>query len=292
MFHYQAYVFLQCDKTKKAITHGLIYEQFHGDDEKRIVGACQQLVDGHNAFAFLYNVSEGESGPEYTFKSFFCGNDTSTNYVAGVHVTVEMIATKCNKLLSGHMLWRAGESVLRSVKKAMAIVPKLDGMVVHLGKNHQVLGYASGKKLETFIQFIHNGMYTLTLKEVGKAPTGNNDDESDNDNEVLGEVVCKTPIGKPLCLVDDDGIVETKMGDNNDDEVEEVVTVNLASWNPFNSVKALEGYCFFGKFAFLCYGPASEYFSETLSSKGSQVTSCNVEGDIHSSRCESRCRWE
>ncbi len=100
-------------------------------------------------------------------------------------------------------------------------------------------------------------MYTLTLKE-GKAPTGNNDDESDDDNEVLGEVVCKTSCGKPMRLVDDDGIVETKMGDNNDDEVEEVVTVNLASWNPFNSVKAPEGYCFFGKFAFLCYGPASD----------------------------------
>ena len=73
-------------------------------------------------------------------------------------------------------------------------------------------------------------------------------------------------------LVDNDGIVETKMGHNKDDEVEEVVTVNLASWNPFNSVKAPKGYCFFGKFAFVCYGPMSEYFSETLSSKGSQVT--------------------
>ncbi len=90
----------------------MIYEQFYGDDEKRIVGACQQLVDGHNAFAFLCNVSEGESGPEHTLKFFFCGNDTSTNYAARVHFTVEMIATKCNKLLSGLMLWRAGESVL------------------------------------------------------------------------------------------------------------------------------------------------------------------------------------
>ncbi len=67
-------------------------------------------------------------------------------------------------------------------------------------------------------------------------------------------------------LVDDDDIVETKMGhNNNDDEVKEVVTVNLESLNPLNSVKAPEGYCFFGKFAFLCYGPMSEYFSETLS---------------------------
>ena len=144
-----------------------------------------------------------------------------------------MIATKCNKLLSDCMLWRAGESVLRLVKKTMAIVPKLDGKVVHLGKNHQLLGNASGKNLETFIQFIDNGIYTLTLK-VGKATTGNNDDESDNANKVLAEVEPKTPLGKPMRLVDDDGIVETKMGDNNDGEVEEVVTVNLASWNLFN----------------------------------------------------------
>ena len=285
---------------KKAITHGLIYEQFHGDDRNRIVGACQQLVDGHNAFAFLYNISEGENGPECTLKSFYCGNDTSTNYVAGVHFTVEMIATKCNKLLTGRMLWRAGESVLRSVKKAMAIAPKLDGKVVHLGKNHQVLGYTSGKNHASFIQFINNGMYALTLKG-RKAPNRNNDDESDDDNEVLGQVVRKTLLGKPMRLVDNDGVVETKMGDNNDDEVEEVVTVNLTSWNPFNSVEASKGYCFFVKFAFLCYGPASEYFFKTLLSKGSQVTkledkkdgaSCNVEGDIRSSRYELQCWCE
>ena len=69
-------------KRQTAITHGLIYEQFHSNDEKRIVGACQQLVDGHNAFAFIYNISEGESGPKCTLKLFFCGNDNSTNYVA------------------------------------------------------------------------------------------------------------------------------------------------------------------------------------------------------------------
>jgi len=37
--------------------------------------------------------------------------------------------------------------------------------VVNLGKNLQVLGYASGKFFENFIQFIDNGMYSLSLKE-------------------------------------------------------------------------------------------------------------------------------
>ena len=57
------------------------------------------------------------------------------------------------------------------------------------------------------------------------------------------------------------------------------MTVKLRKWSPLIwplgislTVKASEGYCFFGKFAFLCYGPVSEYFSKTLLSKGSQVT--------------------
>ena len=143
-------------RQKKAITHGLIHEQFHGDSNKRIKGACEQLFNGNNVFSFLYNVSKGENEPECTLKWFCCGNNNTTNYVARVHFTVEMIATKCNKLLTGCMLWRAGKLVLRSIKKAMAIVPNLDGKVVHLGKNHQVLGYASGKNHASFIQFINN----------------------------------------------------------------------------------------------------------------------------------------
>ena len=85
-------------------------------------------------------------------------------------------------------------------------------------------------------------------------------------------MVRKTPLGEQICLVDNDGIVELKMEEKNDNEIEEVITITMDSWNPFNSVKVPKGYCFFGKFAFLCYGPASEYFSEMLSSKGSQVT--------------------
>ncbi len=46
----------------------------------------------------------------------------------------------------------------------------------------------------------------------------------------------------------------------------------MASWDPFDSVDAPEGYIFFGKLSFLCLCPVSYFFSETLSSKGCQVT--------------------
>jgi len=58
-----------------------------------------------------------------------------------------------------------------------------------------------------------------------------------------------------------------------DKDVQEVTEHSLDSWNPFDSDDAPEGYLFFGKLSFLCLGPASDLFSETLSSKGGKVTS-------------------
>ena len=71
------------------------------------------------------------------------------------------------------------------------------------------------------------------------------------------------------------GIVDVDDDDKEkgDDDVQEVTKQNLDSWNPFDSDNAPEGYLFFGKLSFLCLGPASDFFSETLSSKGCQVTS-------------------
>ena len=67
--------------------------------------------------------------------------------------------------MSGQALWRAGLDVSRLIKKAMAIFPKLESNVVNLGKNLQVLGYASGKTIVNFMLMIDNGMYSLSLQE-------------------------------------------------------------------------------------------------------------------------------
>ena len=208
------------------------------------------MIDRDNAFGFLYNRDKGENGIERTLKQMCCGNSTLTNYVAGVHFNAKMIGTKLHKKLSGGSLWRAGLDVFRSIKKAMAIVPKLDVKVVNMGKNLQVLKYASGKTIANFIQFIDNGMYALSLKE-GKGAANL---DSDDDNEVIGQVVCYDEMEKV------------------DKDVQEVTEHSLDSWNPFDSDNAPEGYLFFGKLSFLCLGPASDFFSETLSSKGRQVT--------------------
>ena len=92
-------------------------------------------------------------------------------------------------------------------------------------------------------------------------------DDSDDDNEVIGKVVCNTAEGMPIHLVD----VNDDDMEKGDDDVQGVVKHSLDSWNPFYSVDAPKGYCFFGKLSFLCLGPASEYYSETPSSTRSQV---------------------
>jgi hypothetical protein len=143
-----------------------------------------------------------------------------------------------------------GLDVSRSIKKAMEIVTKLDVKVVNLGKNLQVFGYASGKTFANFIQIIDNGMYSLSLKE-GKGAANL---DSDDDNEDIRQVVCDDEMEKL------------------DDDVQKVTEHSLDYWNPFDSDNAPEGYLFFGKLSFLCLGPASDFFSETLSSKGRQVT--------------------
>ncbi len=100
--------------------------------------------------------------------------------------------------------------------KKVVIVPKLDAKVVNLGKNLQVLGYASGKTIVNFIQIIDNGMYALSLKE-GKGAANL---DSDNDNEIIGQV---------------GGDDDTEKVDG---DVQEVYELSLASWDPFDSVDA------------------------------------------------------
>jgi hypothetical protein len=98
----------------------------------------------------------------------------------------------------------------------MSFVAKLDGKVVNWGKNHQVLGYASGKNHASFIQFIANGIYAVKEGKISNLDK----DDSDGDNEVIGKVVCNTAEGMPIRLVDvnDD---DTEKGDDDDQEVVE-----------------------------------------------------------------------
>jgi hypothetical protein len=114
----------------------------------------------------LYNVTEGENGLERTLKGQCCGKDTSSNYIFGVHFMAKDSYTFGDgKQMSGRALWEMGMSVLKHLKKAMLLVPKLETHVVIINKSYRVLSYASGKNEEIFLKYIKNGMSAMTQSE-------------------------------------------------------------------------------------------------------------------------------
>jgi hypothetical protein len=77
-----------------------------------------------------------------------------------------------------------GLTVLRWIKKALAMVPKLPPFIVLIVKNCAVFSYASSKNESSFMKFINNGMYALMISK-GEAVIGDGGG-SENDNEILG----------------------------------------------------------------------------------------------------------
>ena len=82
--------------------------------------------------------------------------------------------------MKGRQLWLMGMSVLRLVKKAISIVPKLVPSICSIDKNMAVISYASGKTESSLVQFVDNGMFALSMNNPIDV------DSDDDDDEVLG----------------------------------------------------------------------------------------------------------
>ncbi len=138
----------------------MIEEHFYCNHLKLIKGACAQLIDGEGAVSALYNITEGEYIRELVIKGSFCRKDASSSYVAGVHFIVEdLIIFGVNKKLKGCQIWAMELTVLRSTKKALAMVPKISPSIILIDKNFAVLSFTSGKNESLFMQYIDNRMY-------------------------------------------------------------------------------------------------------------------------------------
>ena len=284
-FYSQVYIFTKVEKAKANLRFALIEEHFYGNPQKRIKGACEMLLEGEGPFAALYNIIEGESDRELVLKASCCGKDTSSTYVAGVHFSVDDLHSfGVNKKMKGRQLWLMGISVLRSVKKAISIVPKLVPSICSIDKNMAVISYASGKSESSLMQFVDNGMFALSMNHPIDVDSDNNDDE------VLGATTAE---GMPLMREEKttDGLPlapgspwQGEAGENIDKEKEPPVDIDVEEdcmdvddeeseasdheIDAFGHVIAPEGYCYVGKLVFICFGPTSKYFAGTLAMGG------------------------
>ena len=238
-FYSLSYLFTKVEAKKKDEKHSMMEDVFYGSKSQRIKGAVHQLVDGDNAFAALYDVTEGESGPERVLKVSCCGKHTTSRYIAGVHYTAKDLCTFGDgKQFTGRSLWELGLSVLKSLKKAISLVPKLETRIVTIDKSLAVTGYASGKNEDIFLGYIDDGMYAMKLNE-GPGRLLNVSESNDDD-------------------VDDD--------EGTDEVINEVdqEAIHTPDWDPFDGIHAPSGFVYIGKVAFISFGPSSKYFDPIL----------------------------
>ena len=204
-FQAQLYKFTCVEKTKADLRYSLIKEQFQRCPHKHITGACAQLIEGSGAFCLPYDVKEGEDNIKLVLKPSCWGKETSLCYVARVHFTEDDIRTfGHNKKVNGCALWAIGLTVLPSIKKALSIVPKLSPRILMIGKNCAVIGYASRKNKQSFMQLVGNGMFAMmSVNGDDTMIIDGNHNGLDDDNEVLGAV---SEAGMPMTR--DDALIE------------------------------------------------------------------------------------
>jgi hypothetical protein len=154
-----------------------------------------------------------------------------------------MLLTFSNgKPFQGRAIWKMADSVLASLKKALSLVTQLSPTIVMIDTTCRVVGYASGKTKQLFLQAIDKGMNKM------------------DKNERMG-----------LSPDDDDKLGFSGDEDGGDDSVVVVDSdVDSLMSNLKDGVIAPVGYCYTGKLAFLCFVPVSKFYSPILSTGGSR----------------------
>ena len=173
-FDAQTFVFTQIDNTSKEGREAAIFDHFHGttsqlnndDTSHSIQGTIHQLISGHGAYVALYD--EGDtigSRKELILKTRYCGRmESASRYVAGTYFTAKLVSEfgqKKSPKVSGRTLWELAKETLLNLKKAMALVKKLDNIVILDDKSNRVIDYMSGKNEDSFFTAVVNGMWQL-----------------------------------------------------------------------------------------------------------------------------------
>ena len=106
-----------------------------------------------------------------------------------------MLETFSNgKPFQGRAIWKMAVTVLASLKKALSLVPQLSPKIVNIDSTCRVVGYASGKNEQSFLQAIDKGMHEMDKRDrMGLSP---DDDKrlgclSGDEDEDADKVTCK-----------------------------------------------------------------------------------------------------
>ncbi len=95
-YHCQTIIFTEVNKTSDKTKHTAIEKYFHGNVSENIIGACQQLVNGDEGFANLFNNYKDDKGNHRVLKATCCGAEALSIYVAGRDFTAQTLTSFSN----------------------------------------------------------------------------------------------------------------------------------------------------------------------------------------------------
>jgi len=304
-FYAQTFVFGKKERTNNTVKYLKIAQQFYGDSSLNIVGCLNQLVGGHGPFAALYTVKEGDNSIDKVLKESVCAKDTGSFYIAGQNFSASLLSLSFYKdptsKLLGRSIWENANDVTKNIKKAISLIPKLKGKLVIVDSNYAVEGYVSGHNEAQFFQYIKDGMYAMSREypERNKVeqgfdqleegtPTDPQQDPSAVDGTDTVSSIPKLPnlenntnntANATFENNDDGNATENDMQDP-EEIIDSVQTVAKGGskgylgssdrdWDPFDGVRAPDGWSFNGFMAFTCLGPTTSYFALVLKMGGS-----------------------
>lgn len=218
--HAMSYVFGGEAKTN-LVKQQELRDLFYGTD--KIKSMAEQLIDGDGPFHHLYEMIDGPNGAERTLKHEFYRSMGTMSLVVGRDIKLSEIVAMSNgaKPRASSTLWTCGMNILKSVKKAMSLVPRLSPKMIQVDGTKYIVGYSSGNNFKSFLEAINTGMYVLKDdEEFVRASNKKNGVDDDEDS-------CEVMIKSGRC----------------------------SDWDPFGDDEAPAEFMFLGFIAFACIGP-------------------------------------
>jgi hypothetical protein len=158
--HAMSYVFGGEAKTNQ-VKQQELRDLFYVTD--KIKSMAEQLIDGDGPFHHLYEMIDGPNGAEWTLKHEFYRSMGTMSLVVGRDIKLSEIVAMSNgaKPRASSTLWTCGMNILKSVKKAMSLVPRLSPKMIQVDGTKYIVGYSSGNNFKSFLEAINTGMYVL-----------------------------------------------------------------------------------------------------------------------------------
>jgi hypothetical protein len=269
---------------KRETQSSTLANNFWGDD--RIKGSLAKLLDGEEAFSFLYDQVATPEGHDLYVKELIApsgicviGKHCTTDILSRSHIT---LATSAK--VQARTLHDNAEMILKNCKKAQSLVSKLVNKIIYVNAATGLIeSYYSGLNEDDFLMHINDGMYML-LKGNKAAVDGESIDQMPSleteDSEESSTL--NTSVEDDSSVNDSNNLSTSDIGaaaggNRTAGGKSFGKKYGETDWSPYGG-RAPDDYRFPGFATYACFGPHTSFFSSMINPLGNNYTKDDADG--------------